>query len=73
MPAASEDERQAPGTIIRKGTSFPNDPPTQRIEAFEALLRDAKTKFEKLESALEDTKQVLQGLTDHMKELQRNS
>lgn len=73
MPAASEDERQAPATIIRKGTSFPNDPPTQRIEAFEALLRDAKTKFEKLESALEDTKQVLQGLTDHMKELQRNS
>lgn len=41
MPAASEDECEA--AAIRKETSFPYDQPIHKIEAFQALLTEAKT------------------------------
>ncbi|CAI9095822.1 OLC1v1031845C2 [Oldenlandia corymbosa var. corymbosa] len=43
----------------------------KKIQAFEELLREAKRKIRTLEVALEDTKSVLQGLTQHMEELKR--
>ncbi|KAI3468937.1 hypothetical protein Pfo_025600 [Paulownia fortunei] len=46
-------------------------PLSQKIQAFEPVLEDAKEKIRMLETALKDTKLVLQGLAQHIEEMQR--
>nr|XP_027081845.1 phosphatidylinositol/phosphatidylcholine transfer protein SFH11-like isoform X2 [Coffea arabica] len=52
-------------------TKGPDRHSLQKIRAFEDLLTEVKIKIGTLEVALEDTKLVLQGLSQHLEELKR--